>query len=142
MKVAAMVEEVEEEGEVRMVVTYMLQLLLLFLHHKLVTEPLNLGHKGEGVGHGGGGEGGGGGGDGGHLDAPASAVLLLLFLHHQLVTEPLDLGHKSEGGGHGGGGGGGGGGRGVDGGHLDAPAPAPLPPPPSRYGAPRPGTQG
>ena len=69
-------------------------------------------------------------------------MLLLLFLHHQLITEPLDLGHKREGGGHGGGGGGGGGGRGVDGGHLDAPAPAPLPPPPSRYGAPRPGTQG
>ena len=108
----------EEEGEVRMVVTYMLQLLLLFLHHKLVTEPLDLGHKGEGVGHGGG--GGGGGGDGVHLDAPASAVLLLLFLHHQLLPGALVLGHEGEGGGHGGGGEGGGGGGG-DGGHLDAP---------------------
>ena len=70
MKVAAMVEEVEEEGEVRMVVTYMLQLLLLFLHHKLVTEPLDLGHKGEGGGHGG---GGGGGGEGGEPSLPCQA---------------------------------------------------------------------
>ena len=61
VKVVAMVEEVrEKEGDVGMVVTKMLLLMLLFLYHQLLPGALVLGHEDEDCGYGGGGEGGGG----------------------------------------------------------------------------------